>query len=167
MSRGTADEVVALLTSQGATLAVAESLTGGAVAAAVVDVPGASAVLRGAVVAYATDLKARLLGVPQSLLDAHGAVHPEVAAAMAAGVRARLEATWGAATTGVAGPDPQDGHPPGEYHVAVAGPGGVLVRSCAPTGTTTRAQVRAAAREAVLELVLEAARAGGAAPATA
>ncbi|GEN79291.1 CinA family protein [Actinotalea fermentans] len=161
---GAAGEVVRLLTAAGQTLAVAESLTGGAVASAIVDVPGASAVLRGGVVAYATDLKAELLGVPQDLLDAHGAVHPQVAGAMASGVRARLGATWGAATTGVAGPDPQDGRPPGEYHVAVAGPRGVLVRSFAPTGTPTRERVRAAAREAVLALVLDAVRADATGP---
>lgn len=150
-------EVVRLLTAAGSTLAVAESLTGGAVAAAVVDVPGASAVLRGGVVAYATDLKAELLGVPAELLAAHGAVHPDVAVAMAHGVRARLHAAWGLATTGVAGPDPQDGRPPGEYHVAVAGPGGVVrVRSSAPARPATRAEVRAAARDAALALLAQA-----------
>lgn len=149
-------EVVRLLTAAGSTLAVAESLTGGAVAAAVVEVPGASAVLRGGVVAYATDLKAELLDVPADLLAAHGAVHPDVAVAMARGVRARLRAVWGLATTGVAGPDPQDGRPPGEYHVAVAGPAGVVrVRSSAPAGPATRAQVRAAARDAALALLAQ------------
>lgn len=151
-----AAQVVRLLAATGSTLAVAESLTGGAVAAAVVDVPGASAVLRGGVVAYATDLKARLLDVPTPLLDRHGAVHPDVAVAMATGVQRRLGATWGVATTGVAGPDPQDGRPPGEYHVAVAGPGGAVARSFAPTGPASRAQVRAAAREAALTLLVEA-----------
>lgn len=165
-------EVVRLLTAAGSTLAVAESLTGGAVTAAVVDVPGASAVLRGGVVAYATDLKAELLGVPADLLAAHGAVHPDVAVAMAQGVRARLHAAWGLATTGVAGPDPQDGRPPGEYHVAVAGPAGVVrVRSVGPTGPATRAQIRAAARDAALALLAqtvaeEAPAAGGGAPGT-
>ncbi len=149
-------EVVRLLAAAGSSLAVAESLTGGAVAAAVVDVPGASQVLRGAVVAYATDLKAELLGVPAELLAAHGAVHPDVAVAMAEGVRARLHAAWGLATTGVAGPDPQDGRPPGEFHVAVAGPVGVRVRSVRPDATarpSSRAQVRAAARDAALALL--------------
>lgn len=149
-------EVVRLLSTAGVTLAVAESLTGGAVAAAVVDVPGASAVLRGGIVAYATDLKAELLGVPADLLAAHGAVHPDVAVAMAQGVRARLHAVWGLATTGVAGPDPQDGRPPGEYHVAVAGPAGLArVRSHASVGPATRAEVRAAARDAALALLAQ------------
>lgn len=148
-----AAEVVRLLTGARATLAVAESLTGGAVAAAIVGVPGASQVLRGAVVAYATDVKAELLGVPAGLLAAHGAVHPDVAVAMAEGARARLHAAWGVATTGVAGPDPQDGRPPGEYHVAVAGPGGSTVRSFGPAGPATRAEVRAAACDAALTLL--------------
>ncbi len=147
--------VVRLLTVAGASLAVAESLTGGAVTAAIVDVPGASAALRGAIVAYATDLKATLLDVPQDLLDAHGAVHPDVAVAMARGVRARLGSTWGLATTGVAGPDPQDGRPPGEYHVAVVGPGTEVARSAEGVGAPTRERVRAAARETALVLLRE------------
>lgn len=153
-----AQSAVRLLTAAGRTVAVAESLTGGAVAAALVDVPGASACLRGGVVAYATDLKARLLGVPAELLARVGAVHPDVALAMARGVRTALGADFGVATTGVAGPDPQDGRPPGEYHVAVVGPGGELVRSVAPASGagSDRAAVRAAAGDAVLALLVEA-----------
>ena len=82
-----AARVVAGLTAAGRTVAVAESLTGGAVVEALVAVPGASACVRGGVVAYATDLKASLLGVPTALLDAVGPVDPEVALAMARGVR--------------------------------------------------------------------------------
>jgi len=144
---------VATLRARGETLAVAESLTGGALAAAVVDVPGASAVLRGGVVAYATDLKHALLGVDGDLLAAEGAVHPEVARQMADGVRERLGATWGLATTGVAGPDPQDGVPPGTVYVAISGPGAARVeRLLLPGG---RGEVRAAAvRRALLLLGL-------------
>ena len=120
---GRAADVVHTLAARRETLAVAESLTGGALAAAVVEVPGASAVLRGGVVAYATDLKHALLGVDAGLLAAEGAVHPEVARQMADGVRERLGATWGVATTGVAGPDPQDGVQPGTVYVAITGPG--------------------------------------------
>jgi nicotinamide-nucleotide amidase len=115
-----ATRVVAALTERGETVAVAESLTGGLLAAALVEVPGASAVFRGGIVAYATDLKATLLGVPGALLERHGAVHPEVAAAMAGGVRRRLDATFGLATTGVAGPDPADGQPVGTVFIAVS-----------------------------------------------
>jgi nicotinamide-nucleotide amidase len=112
-----------LLAERGATVAVAESLTGGLLGAELTGMPGSSATFLGGVVAYATPLKHSLLGVPADLLAAHGAVHPEVAAAMATGVRERLGATYGVAVTGVAGPDPQDGQPVGTVHVAVAGSG--------------------------------------------
>ena len=150
---------VRLLTASGRTVAVAESLTGGAVTAALVDVPGASACLRGGVVAYASDLKSRLLGVPVELLGRLGAVHADIALAMARGVRASLGADLGVATTGVAGPDGQDGRPPGEFHVAVVGPDGEVSRSVAgggPGGYPGRAAVRAAARAAALRLLLAA-----------
>src|SRR5205085_5916692 len=100
---------LALLRGRGETLAVAESLTGGLLAATIVDVPGASRAFRGGLVVYATDLKATLAGVPPQLLEARGAVDPDVAAALAGGVRQRCRADWGLSTTGVAGPDPQDG----------------------------------------------------------
>jgi len=117
-SRGDlAARIVSVLGERGQTLATAESLTGGMLGAAITAVPGASVVYRGGVIAYATELKAELLGVPADLLAAHGPVHPDVAAAMAAGVRDRLGATWGLATTGVAGPDPVDGLPPGTVHI--------------------------------------------------
>ncbi len=115
-----AGSVLAALVERGETLAVAESLTGGQVVSTLVDVPGASAALIAGVVAYATDRKASLLGVPADLLARVGAVHPDVALAMAAGVRQRAGADWGVATTGVAGPDPQDGIEPGTVDVAVS-----------------------------------------------
>ena len=115
----TAPHDVRLLTEHGRTVAVAESLTGGLVVAALVGVPGASKVVRGGVVAYMTDLKASLLGVDADLLARVGAVHGDVALAMARGVAVLLGADYGVATTGVAGPDPQDGHPVGEVWTAV------------------------------------------------
>ncbi|WP_456786447.1 CinA family protein [Cellulomonas sp. P5_C5] len=148
-----ASDLLAALGARGWSLAVAESLTGGLVSARLVDVPGASSVLRGAVVAYATDLKGTLLDVDRALLDARGAVDPDVATAMARGVRARLGADVGLATTGVAGPDPQDGHPPGTVHVAVSTPDGTSVRSLLLTGD--RGQVRARSVDAVLALGVE------------
>lgn len=117
---GLAAEVVALLGHTGRTVATAESLTGGLLTGALTAVPGASRVLRGGVVAYASDLKHELLGVDASLLDRVGAVHPDVAMAMASGARRRLGAHYGLATTGVAGPAPQDAQPPGTVWVAVA-----------------------------------------------
>lgn len=149
-----AGHLVALLADAGRTVAVAESLTGGGVLDALVAVPGASACLRGGVVAYATDLKASLLGVPADLLAAGGPVQAEVARAMARGVRDRLGADYGLATTGVAGPDPQDGRPPGEWYVAVAGPRGVVVLPHPAGPTAERSTIRAEARQAVLDLAL-------------
>src|SRR5580704_15070255 len=115
-----ATEVIRALALAGHTVATAESLTGGLVAAALTDVPGSSNAFRGGVVAYATELKAQLLGVDPGLLERHGPVYAPVAVAMADGVRNRLGATIGVATTGVAGPGPQDGQPAGTVHVAVS-----------------------------------------------
>ncbi|MEU3221414.1 CinA family protein [Streptomyces sp. NPDC006971] len=113
-----------LLAQRGETLAVAESLTGGLVAAELTSVPGASRSFRGSVTAYATPLKRELLGVDGALLAERGAVDADVARQMATGVRRVLGADWGVATTGVAGPDPQDGKPVGTVFVAVSGPDG-------------------------------------------
>jgi PncC family amidohydrolase len=118
-----AAEVHRALLARGATIAVAESLTGGLLGGALTDLAGSSSTFRGGVVAYATDLKASLLGVDPDLLSRHGAVHPDVAAAMARGVAVRLRATFGLATTGVAGPGAADGRAAGEVYVALAGPG--------------------------------------------
>jgi nicotinamide-nucleotide amidase len=131
---GLARQIVTSLTGRAQTVAVAESLTGGLLAAALVDVPGASLVLRGGIVAYATDLKHALLDVPAALLERFGPVHPDVAAAMADGARRRLDATFGMATTGVAGPDPADGLPPGTVHIAVSSQRGGRRQSLALSG---------------------------------
>lgn len=110
--------LVAQATAAGRTIAVAESLTGGLVAASITAVPGASAVFRGSVTAYATEAKASVLGVDPDLLARAGAVDPEVARQMAAGVRRLFGAELGLATTGVAGPTEQDGKPVGLVYVA-------------------------------------------------
>jgi PncC family amidohydrolase len=119
-----ASAVLAALTATGQTVAVAESLTGGLLAATLTDVPGASAAFRGGVCAYATDVKTSLLGVPVALVQTDGVVSAAAAEAMARGARDRLGATYALATTGVAGPDPQEDRPVGLVFVAVAGPGG-------------------------------------------
>ena len=150
---GHAAALVALVTAQRRTIAVAESLTGGALASAIVDVPGASTVLRGGVVAYATDLKASVLGVDGDLLAREGAVHPLVAEQMAAGVARLADASVGLATTGVAGPDPQDGQPVGTVFVAVQADGRSTVRRLALEGD--RAAIRAAAVDRAIDLALE------------
>ena len=129
-----AELIVTLLTERRQTLALAESLTGGLLAASLVEVPGASVVFRGGIVAYATDLKSTLLDVPAALLECYGAVHPDVASAMAEGVRRRLDATFGVATTGVAGPDPADGQPVGTVHIAASGQLSAVRRTLSLTG---------------------------------
>jgi nicotinamide-nucleotide amidase len=111
--------LVGALRARGESVAAAESLTAGLFCATVAEVPGASAVLRGGVVVYATDLKAALAGVPGELLAAHGPVSRETAAALAEGVRDRCTADWGVGLTGVAGPDPVDGHGPGRVYVGI------------------------------------------------
>lgn len=142
------------LRRQGATVAVAESLTAGLLAAALTEPPGASGSFRGGVVVYASDLKVSLGGVPPAVLDAHGAVSAEVAAALAAGVRGRLAASYGVALTGVAGPEPADGHPVGLVFVAVAGGRKPLVRKLTLAGD--RRSIRAGAVAAALELLADA-----------
>jgi len=147
-----AGEILGVLRMSGQTLAVAESLTGGLVAAALTDVPGSSAAFRGGIVAYATDLKAGLLGVDPGLLAAPGAIYAPVAAAMASGVRERLGAPIGLATTGVAGPEPQDEQPPGTVHIAVSLAGDTVVRTIALAGDRDR--VRKLTVERALGLLL-------------
>ncbi|WP_326943036.1 CinA family protein [Amycolatopsis sp. NBC_01307] len=116
------EALVAALRARGETVAAAESLTAGLVCATLARVPGASAVLRGGLVVYATELKTRLAGVDADLLAEHGAVYPEVAAQLAEGARERCGATWGLGLTGVAGPAAQDGVAPGTVHIGLAGP---------------------------------------------
>lgn len=151
--------LVERLVAAGRSVAVAESLTGGALLAELIRVPGASAVVRGGVVAYDTALKHSLLGVDDGLLAAHGPVHPDVARAMAEGVRAVAAvgghpADWGVATTGVAGPDPQGDAPVGLVYVAVADAQRTLVREHRFSGD--RAAVRRHAVSAALALLAEA-----------
>lgn len=111
--------VVAQLAELGATVGCAESLTGGLLCGALTDVPGASAVVRGGVVSYTTDVKESVLGVDGGLLAHEGAVHAEVALQMARGVCRVVRSSVGVATTGVAGPTEQDGQPVGRVFVAV------------------------------------------------
>jgi nicotinamide-nucleotide amidase len=144
-------DVHRLLAEADASVAVAESLTGGLLGATLTSMPGASATFRGGVLVYSTDLKETLGGVPGPLLDAEGAVSAEVAAAMAAGVRDRTGATYGVALTGVAGPDLQEGQPAGTVFVAVAGPSGGQVRSLRLPGG--RADIRAGSVDAALEML--------------
>jgi len=145
--------VVTLLRERRQSLAAAESLTGGLLAATIVDVPGASAVFRGALVVYATDLKRDLAGVPGPLLAERGPVDPDVALALADGARRVCRADWGVATTGVAGPEPQNGIPVGTLYVACRGPAGGEVRGLTLDGD--RPRIRAGAVAAALAMLEE------------
>jgi nicotinamide-nucleotide amidase len=141
------------------TIAVAESLTGGMLVAELIRIPGASRVVRGGVVAYATELKSALLGVDEDLLFARGPVDPDVAEQMATGVRERLgegdEATsWGVSTTGVAGPGPQDGHAAGTVFVGLANHGSAFSHRLELQGD--RDSVRRQTVEAAIRLLLDA-----------
>jgi len=144
------------LTRRGLTIAVAESLTGGALAAELIRIPGASVVVAGGIVAYQTELKHTLLGVDPDLLAAQGPVDPDVARQMAAGARRRLTfgglgADIGVATTGVAGPDAQGGRQPGTVYLGLSI--GTDTSAIALQLTGDRAAIRAKTVRAAVEAV--------------
>ncbi len=148
------NELVARCARQGGTLAVAESCTGGLIAHLITNVPGASAVFLGGVVAYANETKAGTLHVPQELLAANGAVSEPVALAMATGVRRLLGADFGIAVTGIAGPGGGvPGKPVGTVYLSVAGP--TRERTTRRMFTGDRAAVKAQTADAALALLLE------------
>ncbi|HLU64226.1 MAG TPA: CinA family protein [Protaetiibacter sp.] len=153
-----AERVVAELARRGERIALAESLTGGLLTAALVDVPGASAVVTGGVVAYATPMKTQLLGVDAALLAERGAIDEEVARQLAAGARERLAlegrpADRALATTGAAGPDPQDGHPPGTVWIGYADAAGAVAERLRLSGG--RDAIRRATVDAALALLAD------------
>lgn len=118
-----AGELIAALKQSGQTMATCESLTAGLLSATLADIPGASTVLRGGLVTYATELKHELAGVPEQILAQDGPVSATTAEGMARGARRACGADWAVSLTGVAGPEPQDGHPVGEVFLGIAGPG--------------------------------------------
>ena len=149
--------LIAELTRRQLRIAVAESLTGGLLTAELTRIPGASLAVSGGVVAYDTAVKGSLLGVDRDLLAREGAVHPEVARQMADGVRAALAvddrpADIGVATTGVAGPDGQDGREPGTVFVGVSAFGEVDSVELSLAGD--RQAIRAATVGAAIDAVL-------------
>lgn len=157
-ARPLAPDLLELLGERGWSVATAESLTGGLVSSAIVDVPGASASLRGGIVAYDIRAKHTLLGVDAGLLATRGPVDPDVSRQMAAGAREAFELDGvpvdvGLSTTGVAGPDPADGHAAGTVYVAVATPHAVRARRAIFDGD--RSSIRRAAVDAVLALAIE------------
>lgn len=137
-----AEELVHLLAQRHQTIGTCESLTAGMVCAAITDVPGASAVFRGGLVTYASDLKHSLAGVDAGWIAQHGVINAETARQMATGARAALGTDWAVACTGVAGPSSQDGADPGTVWIAVAGPEAVVVRGLNLLGD--RSEVRRA-----------------------
>jgi nicotinamide-nucleotide amidase len=161
-----AARLIAELTRRGLRIAVAESLTGGLVVAELTSIPGSSLVVTGGVVAYDTAVKHSLLGVSAELLAREGAVHPEVARQMAAGVRRVLAvdgrpADIGVSTTGVAGPTGQDGMQPGIVFVGVAfGDDTDAVDTVALDLRGDRGEIRAATVRAAIEAVLARLRPG-------
>ncbi len=147
-------QLVARLTELGWTLALAESCTGGLVAARVTAVAGASVVLRGGVIAYHNEIKRDVLGVPAAILESVGAVSSETALAMAQGARHLLHASLAAAVTGIAGPGGgTDIKPVGLVFVAVVGPHGERVERFLFAGG--RDAIRTQAAETVLRMLWE------------
>ena len=154
MDNATADRVARLidaLADAGQTVAVAESLTGGLVCSTLVHPAGASRVVVGGVVVYSTDVKASVLGVDAGLLAERGAVDAAIAVQMAAQVRTKFGSTVGVATTGVAGPDPQDGIAVGTVLIAITSDRGDSVEEHHFEGT--RDDIRLAAVDAALSIL--------------
>lgn len=144
--------------SRGLTVATAESCTGGLVGHSITEVDGSSRYFRGGIVAYADDVKAALLGVPASTIEAHGAVSAQVAVAMAHGARERADVDLAVAVTGIAGPAGGTATKPvGLTYVAVVGSTGSEVRRFTWAGD--RSANKRASAEAALELLLETAEA--------
>ncbi|WP_327150501.1 CinA family protein [Nocardia sp. NBC_01329] len=153
-----ATELVAALRDSGRTVATAESLTAGLVSATIAGVPGASAVLRGGLVVYATDLKHSLAGVDEEVLTSEGPVAASTAQQLAVGARIRCGADWGIGLTGVAGPDPQDGVEVGIVFLGIAGPGHTEVMRLKLSGD--RWNIRVTAAHAAVQELLRCVRGG-------
>ena len=154
VDNATADRVARLidaLATAAETVAVAESLTGGLVCSTLVHPAGASRVVIGGAIVYSTDVKASVLGVDQVLLAERGAVDAAVAVQMATQVRTKFGSTIGVATTGVAGPDPQDGVAVGTVFVAVTSDRGDSVEEHHFSGT--RDDIRWAAVDAAIAIL--------------
>ncbi len=139
------DPIVGRLIDAGATIATAESITGGRLAARLTDGAGSSAAFLGAVVSYATEVKISVLGVPEALVHDHGVISAECAHSMAEKVRTMMGTTYGVSTTGVAGPDTQEGQPVGTVFVGVAGPTGTDVRQLVLDGDRMEIQTKTVA----------------------
>lgn len=146
--------VLKTLTERDLTLATAESLTGGLLGATITQVPGASKVYLGGAVAYTTPVKESLLGVDRKEIDAFSVVSPQVASGMASGIHDSTRADWCVAVTGVAGPDPSEGHDPGEVWICVRGPQIGALPAAVHTQQFQFEGDRRAVREATVEAAL-------------
>ncbi len=151
--RSLAEVVGRTLTERGLTLATSESLTGGLLGATITAVPGASQYYLGGVVVYATEQKSRIGGVDSAVLRKHGVISEQTAVEMVVGVQELTGADYALAASGVAGPAPQEGHPPGEVWIAVVGP---RVGTMRPSPTALRFQFEGD-REPVREQTVQAA----------
>lgn len=147
-ARRHADQVHSRLVELGATVATAESLTGGLIGALLTEAPATSATFRGGLIVYGVDTKNHMTGVEADLLREHGPVHPAVAEQLATGARERVDADYGIGVTGVAGPGTQGGRPVGEVHIGIASPTGVTSREYHFEGN--RHDIRAATASAAL-----------------
>jgi len=153
-----AERLQGICLGHGITLALAESCTGGLIAATVTEVAGSSGYFVGGIVSYSNDAKTAFLDVPAAALEAHGAVSAQVAKAMALAAQARFGSTLAASVTGIAGPDGgSPDKPVGLTYVGLADRAGVDVRKFAFGGD--RAANREAAARAALEWLIEAAAA--------
>ena len=137
-----AEFIVSELTKRGESIGVAESITGGRLSGALIDIAGASNIFAGGIVAYSNLLKISDLNVSPDLLDEFGAVSIEVAQAMALGAKNKFAATWGLSTTGVAGPGPHNGRPAGTVWIGIAGPGVLTAINPVISSELSRNQVR-------------------------
>lgn len=117
-----ATTIIKSLKARGETVSVAESLTGGGLGHALTQIPGASEVFIGGIIAYTADMKVNFLGVPRSTIDQFTVVSEEVAIAMAEGARVKIGTTWAISTTGIAGPGDYMGIREGTVWIAIAGP---------------------------------------------
>lgn len=155
---GIEDAIAGLLRDRGEKVAFAESATAGIISSRMARAPGASEILKGGVVVYATEAKSDVLGVPAELIDEHTPVSEEVARAMASRARELFDADWGVAVTGVAGPGAQGGKPVGTVAWAVAGPdGGLTSRQGEFPGDrdTVRARLASAGLEALRRRLMD------------
>lgn len=150
-----AANIIKTFSTRGLTVGTAESLTGGLLGATLTAVPGSSSIYAGGVIAYSREAKQSMADVPRAVLDKYTVVSEQTAVDMAIGTQRRLGADWVVAVTGVAGPDPQEGHAPGEVWIAIVGPSaGAFGRPIQAQGHQFEGD-RQAIREQTVEAALE------------